>query len=43
VLLKLWSAAVCQVVRGSPQEVSEEKELQKLYHTQICAKTAFVD
>jgi hypothetical protein len=31
VFLKLWSAAVCQVVRYCPQAVSEEKVLQKLY------------
>jgi hypothetical protein len=30
VFLKMWSAAVCQVVRGGPQVVSEEKTLQKI-------------
>jgi hypothetical protein len=33
VFLKLWSAAVCQVVSGSLQVVLEEKALQKLYQT----------
>jgi hypothetical protein len=33
VFIKLWSAAVCQDVRGGPQAVSEVKALQKLYQT----------
>lgn len=33
VFLKLWPAAVPQVVRGAPQSVSGEKALQKLYHS----------
>jgi hypothetical protein len=33
VFLKLWSAAIRQMVPGVSQAVSEEKVLQKLYHT----------
>jgi hypothetical protein len=51
VFLKLWSAAVLRVVRGSPQAVSEEKALQKIVSDtermkntpiHVCAKTAFL-